>query len=236
MADRRTERRGSKTLDLQSEFLMALQEFCMEYRWPWRRTTTQLMTSAGNWEYDLTDPANANAPDLQQFMQHGVKIYPNSAQPNQYSEVTPLFERDLQDAAIFANTNYPTSNSGPPAQYFMMPGDFMTIAFTPVPDQSYAVQLGYWAVPNITDDSLPEAIPLVPSFLHHVLLKKLEGQIFRYTIGEGAEKYQAAMREYTALVTKYQGSMGIVPGEHIDWSADDSTEWGNGGSAVQSTR
>jgi hypothetical protein len=235
LADRRTERRGSKLLDLQSEFLMALQEFCMEKRWPWRRRTTQLTTTAGSWEYDLTDPTNANVPDLHQFMQHGVKTYPNPGAPTSSLEITPLFERGLQDAAIFSARNYPLQFSGPPSQYFMMPGAFLVMALTPVPDQVYPISIGYWSVPNINEDSLPEAIPLLPAFLHHALLKKLEAQIFRFTLGEGTPKYQAAMSEYTALVNKYELSMGMTPGEQIDWSHDDN-EWSTDHSAIQSTR
>jgi predicted AlkP superfamily phosphohydrolase/phosphomutase len=97
------------------------------------------------------------------------------------------------------------------------------------------MQIGYWAIPNLTSDSLPEAIPLMPAFLHHVLLKKLEAQIFRYTLGEGAQKYQAALSEYGTLVAKYQGSMGMTPGEQADYSADDDVGWTTGHAAVQST-
>src|SRR5262252_6926947 len=54
LADRRTERRGSKTLDLDSEFFMALQHFLMETRWSWRRKTSVFNLQTGVWQYDLT--------------------------------------------------------------------------------------------------------------------------------------------------------------------------------------
>ncbi len=234
LADRRTERRGSKVLDLRAEFLLALQEFCLEARWPWRRKTTEFTTTAGSWQYDLSDPNNANAADLHQFVQHGVKIYNNPGNPTAYVELPPLFERDQQDSAIFSNSNNPPLVTGLPQRYFMMPGDFLTLVVTPVPDQTYPIQVAYWAVPAPTSDSLPEVIPLVPGFLHHVLLKKLEASIFRFTLGEGNAKYMAVSAEYQKLIDKYQLTSGFVPGERTDWTG--AEDYSNDGTSIQSTR
>lgn len=338
LADRRTERRGSKTLDLNSEFLMALQYLCMELRWSWRRKTSSFLMKPGQWQYDMSlippNPTNVsqagcnfvdgnvsvplwvqyqvasmanlnvgdmaqvtgvvsnpgtpvgffngtfpimaltpapyvtlqlgmtpgqnlgnivyngtggqlidtstfsypNAPDLNQFVKHGVHYYPNPGQPDRWGEITPLFERDLQTAAIYKNTYYPTP--GYPQQYFMMPGMFLVLCLTPVPTTAWPVTIDYWSCPNVSFDSLGEQIPLLPAYMHHVLLKRLEAQIFRYTLGEGAAKYQAAMSEYSALVAKYSAEDTFVPGEHIDYSADDDYEstFANAQNAVQSTR
>jgi hypothetical protein len=337
LADRRTERRGSKTLDLNSEFLMALQMLCMERRWFWRRRTAFFQMLPNQWQYDLslvppvpltvssatatftdglspnsifatytvlstvgvfvgqnvqvtgcnsiagapadffngTFPVTAVGPgnvvqcivgttpgtntgmftynavqgsmlstvafqspdagDLQQFVKHGVRYYPNPGNWSQWGEITPLFERDLQTSAMWSNLYRPTP--APPQQYFLRPGAFLVLCLTPVPDQGYPISIDFWSVPKIVD-AIDEQIPLVPAFLHHVLLKCLEAQIFRYTLGEGAAKYQAAMGEYTALVAKYSGMDGMVPGEHIDWSADDDYEstFENAQNSVQSTR
>lgn len=235
LADRRTERRGSKTLDLNSEFLMALYEFCLESRWTWRRKFAFFSLQAGVWSYDLATVTSAG--DFHQFVKHGVKYYPSANSPKNWAEITPLFEKALQRAAIYSNLNQP--QPAPPQQYFMLPvgsGD-PTLALVPVPDQAYPITLDYWAVPNVTSDSIPETIPLVPPHLHHVLLKKLEAQIFRYTIGEGATKFQAAMGEYNALVQKYQIYDAMVPGEQFDYSSDDEYDasWSTGHNAVQST-
>lgn len=336
LADRRTERRGSKTLDLNSEFLMALQDLCMQRRWTWRRKFSVFQLVPGQWQYDLTavapnptaittvtasftdgptpvpisavynvaaitglnvgrqlfitgvnssvgTPANffngsgpitatgagqvtvqllspgqnlgavsyagtggtlvdsiqffssPNARDLQQFVKHGVKYYPNPGNPRQWGEITPVFERDLQTAAIYENTYYPAPN--PPCQYFIMPGAFLVLCIKPMPDRAYPVSIDYWSCPNFSADSVGEQIPLVPSFMHHVLLKRLEAQIFRYTLGEGAAKYQAAQAEYSALVANYAMFDAMVPGEHMDYSGDDDYEspFGNSQNAVQST-
>jgi hypothetical protein len=235
LADRRTERRGSKTLDLNSEFFMALQEFCLERRWSWRRKTAAFSLQSGVWQYDLTQPTTGNLDDLHQFVKHGVKYYPNSGAPQNWAELTPIFEKELQTAAIYTNTNVPAP--APPQQYFMLPGDYLTLCTVPVPDQNYPLTLDYWSVPNQDIDAVPETIPLVPAFLHLVLLKKLEAQILRYTLGEGTAKYQAAMGEYNALVQKYQMYDNFAPGEQADYASDDDYEasWSTGHNAIQST-
>jgi hypothetical protein len=53
LADARTERRG-KTLNLKLEYLNALQEFCLESRFYWRRKTLTFNTQAGISTYDLS--------------------------------------------------------------------------------------------------------------------------------------------------------------------------------------
>jgi hypothetical protein len=176
-----------------------------------------------------------NARDLHQFVKHGVKYFPNGGTPPQWAEITPMFERENQTSAIYTNLNAPVPGS--PSQYFFMPGAFLLLCLSPVPDQNYPIMIDYWACPNLPPDSTGEQIPLVPAFLHHVLLKRLEAQIFRYTIGEGATKYQAAMAEYNMLVARYQGMDGMVPGEQIDYSDDDDyeTRFLNAQNAVQST-
>jgi hypothetical protein len=233
LADRRTERRGSKTQDLNSEFAMALQYFCMEKRWYWRRKFATMLLTAGVWQYDLSVPAVSCGPemgDFQQFVKHGVRYYQTSSN---WGEITPVFERDLQSAAIYANTYAPKPAA--PSQYFVNP--FLVLNLVPVPDKNYPITFDYWACPVLNSLSLPTLIPLIPAFMQHVLLKRLEAQIFRYTIGEGAAKYQASMGEYNALVAQYAGMDGMVPGEHMDWSADDDYDSGfaNAQNAVQST-
>ena len=180
--------------------------------------------------------ASPDASDLHQFVKHGVKYYPNPGNPRQWSELTPMFERDLQLGAIYENTYFP--NPKPPLQYFMMPGAFLVLCLSTVPDRNYPITIDYWCYPNVPWDSVSEQIPIIPAFMHNLLLKRLEAQIFRYTLGEGAGKYQAAMAEYNLLRDQYAGMDGMVPGEHMDYSADDDyeTNFANAQWAVQSTR
>jgi len=203
----------------------------MECRWPWRRKNAILQLQGGVWQYDLSN----NSVDLHQFVKHGVHYYPNASQPTNWAEITPMFERDLQTAAIYANQF--VGSVGPPQKYFMMPGQFLVLALDRLPDQNYNATIDYWSVPNVAIDSMPTSVPLVPGFLHHVVIKKMEAQILRFCLGEGSGRYQAAMTEYSALVNKYQGNMGFVPGEQFDYSADDDYErtWSTGYNAIQST-
>lgn len=200
-------------------------------------------TNAGNYVFQglngiMVNAASLNAPDarnFQQFVKHGVRFYPNPGNPRQWGEITPLFERDLQMAAIYENTYYP--NPKPPSQYFLMPGAFLVLCLTPLPDRNYPITIDFWQYPNLFWDSVPELIPIIPAYMHSVLLKRLEAQIFRYTLGEGTTKYQATIGEYNTMVANFAGMDGMVPGEHMDYSADDDYEsrWANAQNAIQST-
>ena len=134
-----------KTLDLNSEFLMAMHDFITENRWSWRNKVTTLQLQAGVWQYNLTDPDGANAADLQQFAKHGVRYYPNAPRPES-AEITPMFERSLMTVAIYQNQFFPTKGS--PSKYFMMPGQFLVLCLAPPPDQGYPVTLHTGRIPR----------------------------------------------------------------------------------------
>lgn len=196
-------------------------------------TTEGAVVSENPFTY-LTGP---DAADFHQMVKHGFHYYPNG-QPSNFAEIMPLFERDLQMGAMYSNAN--GGQPGPPRQYFMQPGKWLMLCIVPVPQQDYPATLDYWAAPNIdpNDGILPDTIPLVPAFLHEVLLKRLEANILRYTLGEGATKYQAAMAEYNILLARYQGMDGMVSGEQSNYSDEDDYEstWATGHNAIQSTR
>src|SRR5690349_8512133 len=80
IANRRTENRG-KSLELDSEFLTALQSVCLEKRWWWRRKIVAFSLVAGQSEYHLLDPQSIDAGDFQQVAKKGFKIFalPGSA-------------------------------------------------------------------------------------------------------------------------------------------------------------
>lgn len=195
VADRRTDRRATKKLDLDSEFFAALQEFCLEFRWPWRKKTTAFALVPGERTYDMTDPANMNAIDFHIFQQRGLRlIMPNGDK----REVTPVFDTSaIQDIVTDAS-----SIAQSPTRFFIQPA--FTINFNFTPDQAYPGVMSYWAVPNGAPDAQDDVIPLVPGYLHHVLCKKLELQILRFTIGEGSAKYLAVQKEYDLLTDRYQ--------------------------------
>jgi hypothetical protein len=195
VADRRTDRRASKKLDLDSEFLSALQEFCLEFRWPWRRKTKRFDLIADQSAYDMTDPLLMNMQDMHLFQEHGVHLLkPPSVDP---VELTPVFDVDEQDRLLDS-----TAPSAQPQVYFMQP--FLTFNVAPVPDQIYSMRISYWACPNPQLVKQDDTIPLVPGYLHHLLCKKLELQLLRFTIGEGAAKYMTVEKEYDRLLLQNQ--------------------------------
>jgi hypothetical protein len=113
------------------------------------------------------------------------------------SEINPVFDTVEQDELLDD-----ASTSGPPKVYFVQPT--MVLNFHPAPDQEYPVRMSWWTVPSGTPGEQDDEIPLVPGHLHHVLAKKFELQILRFTLGEGSSKYQAVSAEYQKLVQGYQ--------------------------------
>jgi len=209
IADKRTERRASK-LDLDSEILLANQEVCQFSRWWWRRKTVKFDTVAGQSEYDLSA---LSAGDFQQFTggskqsRSGVRLF--DADGNCVSALHPEFDVDEQDKAIVTAS----TKQGTPCRYFMKPGAYRTVILTPTPSSVWTFLGSYWAVPEATPDSQLETIPLLPSWMHIVLLTRLEARINRYTLGEGSALYQTAIAEYTAQISKAASYNQFAEGE-----------------------
>lgn len=196
---RRTEQRGS-ALDLGGEFIIALQDICLESRWWWRRRVNTFSLVAGQAKYDLTDAAGANAPDLQQIAKNGFKIFATGT-PQSYVCPEPVFDVDEQDTILATQSQYPPNT---PSRFFLQPGAISTLIVDPIPNAANPCAFAYWAIPNYTDDSGDETVPLIPYYLHPLLIKKLEMQVERYALGEGAEKYQAVSAEYENMKSKAQ--------------------------------
>jgi hypothetical protein len=219
IANQRTERRGEKTLNLKAELLGVLQEFCQEHRWYWRRKSCVINTVAATYQYDLTEQGVANVTDFEQVSQAGVKLF--DASGNVLGKLTPVFDIDQQE--IYAESQ----DSGQPTVYWI--SENSTLNLYPNPNDVFRVRIPYWATPGMDPDSLPEEVPLVPPNLYRILIKGLEAQILRYTLGEGAAKYEAARTEYEKLVTKAAMKVNFAPGEFTEWRNNDSTD------AVQSS-
>jgi hypothetical protein len=204
IAQKRTERRGA-SLDLGSEFIAALQEVCMETRWWWRRKTAIFTLTSGTAKYDLTDQSGFNAADFHQAARKSVRIYNQvsgspSGQANWRTHtIEPEFDPLEQDKILALQSTFP---SGPPCKYFVQ---WPYLYFDVPPDQNYQASIGYWAVPNFTDDSADETIPLVPSYAHSLIIKRLEMHIEHFSMAEsGAAKYEAAAAEYREMVAGQQ--------------------------------
>jgi hypothetical protein len=198
-ANRRTEQRGT-SLDLDGELFTAIQEVCLEQRWWWRRRISLFNLVAGQALYDLTATSAGaiNAPDLQQIAKNGFKIYTPGT--SCYGCPDPVFDVDQQDNILATQSLYPPAM---PCRFFILAGQTSTLIVDPVPDQNYSCALGYWAIPNYTDDDQDLSIPLLPVWMQPVLIKKLEAQIERYSQSEeGPQKYEMVMSEYQRLLEK----------------------------------
>jgi hypothetical protein len=131
MADARTEKRG-KVLNLDAEFLTALQEFCLEQRWWWRKKSVAFNTVAGTATYDLGD-STRDSIDCEQIVKGGVKLFTSGTT---YTELTPIFDSDEQDVACEDTTQ------GQPANYFIERGTSQTLRLTSrLPAESIASAL-----------------------------------------------------------------------------------------------
>lgn len=204
IAQKRTERRGA-SLDLEGEFILALQELCLETRWWWRRKTATRTLISGTARYDLTDPAGFNAADFHQAARKAVRIYnPSGGSPNgqtnwQSRTVEPEFDPLEQDKILALQSTFAAA---PPCKYFVQ---WPYLYFDVPPDQNYLASVGYWAIPNFTDDSEDETIPLVPNYAHGLAIKRLEMHIEHFSIGEnGPTKYEAVVKEYQDMVAQQQ--------------------------------
>lgn len=188
LADSRTRRIAQGRLNLDQEFLALLQDFCSEYYWSWRKYSIGIDTQAGTNAYNI-GPSNGQEFECEQII--SVKLFPDPSNSSKWQKLTPLFTTDEQDEALENTTQ------GPPARYFPALSDPDTLTLSPIPDGVYHLRATYWALPNSRYDKLPDEIPLVPAFLHRVLAKGLEAQIYRFCLGESSAQYSTAFAEYS---------------------------------------
>jgi hypothetical protein len=220
MVNKRTERRGEKTLDMRAELLGVIQEFCQEHRWFWRRKSVILNTLAdGTYQYDLTDTGGANIADFEQISQAAPKIFTSGGV--YLGKLQPEFDPDQQD--ILAEDQ----SSGQPSCYWITGPS--TLNVYPKPNGVFRIRIPYWANPAMTPEEMDDVVPLVPPNLYRILIKGLERQVLRYTLGEGSAKYLAAKTEYEELVLKSAMKEDFAPGNYTEWRNQDSND------AVQSS-
>jgi hypothetical protein len=211
-ANKRTELRG-KALDLDVEFLIALQLFCKETFWYWRRKTATFNTVAATPTYDLTAAAGGTSKDFHTFCKDGVRLVRTSADVKRLS---PVFGIQAQDEYIEA------TDQDEPSAYFIEPGTSKTMRLVAIPAAVYKIRYAYWAVPDLAaDDPTLNAVPLVPGHLHHILIKALERQILRNTVGEGAARYVRCDAEYEKDVADARTERDFAQGRVREYRDED---------------
>jgi hypothetical protein len=187
MASKRTERRADKVLDLMSELMVVIQDFCLEHQWEWREKTVTFNTAMAQQEYDMA----VTAPDIEEII--AMQLVRGT---DDVKRLTRLFDVAAQGEAMEAIA------TGEPTMWFRKPGAPLILVFSPVPNSVYKMRMTYWAVPVGSPDTFNDVVPLVPEHLHRVLVKGLEKQIFRYTLGESSTQYQAAKADYDSELAK----------------------------------
>jgi hypothetical protein len=206
MANKRTERRGAKVLDLAQELLIASIELCQERRWHWRKRSVKFPTVSQTSTYDLSAQNGMAGLTCERVCKEGPRAY-RAGTSGDYQCLTPIFETDIQETAR------DTTETGFPGQYFFDGQDQLRLFKTP--DNIYNVRVPMWVLPDLTP--LDTTIRLVPAYLHHLLLKSLIAKIFQFTLGEGSVKYQAAIGEYNAGLLRASLNTDFTDGRVREW-------------------
>lgn len=215
-ASRRTGRVAEGKLNLNTEYMDALQAFCSEHWWWWRRKTVAFVTTPGISVYDLADPQSpVNALDCQK-----VRLMQLFLGPGSYTEVPPIFGDDDQQVAL-----EDTTTQGPPAGYFMVPGSTSQIQLTPIPDQAYRLRFHFWAMPNATIDTLDD-VPLIPGHLTRLLIAKLQINILAFAAcqpggGAYATALEGVSQKYMDDLTKASAQRDFADGNAPEWKSQE---------------
>lgn len=190
MASAHVDARGAKVMNYDAELSVSIIEFCRFRKWRWRKSTGRVVLTAGTPDYDLTDSAGINAPDLEEL--ENVYLVEGDADLRKLDEITD--ENDIALALESEDEDEPTG-------YFRMPGEDMTLILTPTPDAPLPIRTIHWRVPEFAssqpDDNL---IPLVPGYLHPTLVKYLEVRLLLYAVGAADDRYTSAAGELQTMM------------------------------------
>lgn len=170
--------------DPRMAFYQALDRFVQEKHYWWRRKVFSLNVAIGTEKYDLSDPLNANAPDLVEieelFVVQGVPLWWPQCVPPELTAWEII-------GSIYGGGIGP---SVPYGGYLIVPGQFQELQFSISPQVAYQVAGTYWAVPMVTDFT-EETIPLVPPNLHYGLTDMTCVEFAKLLTGEGDPRLEA---------------------------------------------
>jgi len=206
---KRTENRADDKIDLEMEFFLALDEFCSEQFFWWRKKRATFTTVIGTNTYDLSKVA----PDFAQF-DTAYLIKPDGITLD--GEMTPITGPTGQLKASLNTTQ------DVPASYFIdtntSPQELMLQAPASVAQK---ILFTYWAIPMVTDTT-EEDIPLVPNFLHWGLIYALERRVYEMLYGQEDPRYTVANARYEAFCEKAYAMPGWTTREVVTSRASSS--------------
>lgn len=205
----RSENRATNkpNFDILMEFFLALDEFCGEKHYWWRRKAASFQAQVGVQSYDLStnSTGSANARDAVEIEE----AYIVNASPFLYPKmVHPAFTARQQIAAMFSS-QVVSENPIPRGGYFLTPGQFQSFELTYPPQQPYTIAFTYYATPMITDtaDAANNPIPLVPPNLHWGMLYALERRVYEYLYGQNDPRWvtsNARYKDFVAAAARYK--------------------------------
>ncbi len=199
VATRRAKVRGNTDLDLTNELLIVIQDLCGLAKWEWRKRVADVPLASNTQIYDLSD-ATAVAPGFDMSNLETIETVQLIDENLDVSTLVKVVDHHEQ-GQVLVNTE-----QGKPKKYFAHPNHIYSLVIYPRADNVYStanLKIVYWAIPPGPLDpngTLSAVVPVVPAYLHRSLIKGLEAQILRYTLGEANASYIAAQTEYTAQV------------------------------------
>lgn len=185
----RTQNRTDSGIDLRQEFFLALDQFCNNRRFWWRKKDFILPLVVGTPSYDFS----ALAPDFCGQFQDVYLLNPGAG--SIAGQLTPLInDEDL----ICAKTNIVADQ---PAGYLLdVTTSLFTLRLQAPSNVAQSLYITYWAAPMVTDVDNTEIIPLVPQNLHYGLFNMLERRVYEVLYGQEDPRYMIKDREYQTFL------------------------------------
>ena len=203
LANQLSERKGEKTLNLQSIYRFVLQDIAKRERFWWRRKYFSFSLVTGQPTYDLTvvatTPANAMV-DLA-FDEITKLTVILAASPYQVAEFVPVFDPEtLIDMVNNTSLTSPTiGNAQAPGGRYTMDTDYKTIRIDP-PDMNYTAYILGWAMPNPASDSASDVVPLIPPWGHNAIVEGMKSEIFDFVYGADNPRALSALKRYEQAI------------------------------------
>lgn len=188
-AHQHTENKLAGVIDDQIEYVHALQEFCAEHRFWWKKKNLTFSTAASTPTYDLasitTTPAGAGA-----YVEEITKVIRLDG-----TNVVPM-EPITDDEAVA--TMMASTTADKPGTWTIDSSDVSKnqVIRMNIPNGVYTIQAFFWAMPNPSTDSSDDTVYIVPQALHHVIVTALEKNFCRIAFGVQDPKYTSAVQLY----------------------------------------
>lgn len=184
-------------VDYELLYSQAIQEFCGEARFWWRKKNLTFSTANSTRTYDLTDLANVPTVPVGAglFVAEITRVVAVDSS-NNVSDVDPVFDDDSVSSLI-ADTN-----ARKPDTYTVDTGSLTATQVLRInlPDGGYILRVYFWAMPNPGADNSDDTVYIVPTYLHHCLVTALEKEVWRSIFGAQDPKYTSAKAQYDKKV------------------------------------